>query len=186
MIKPIEIFFKDLSQQWKFIKDFKKKDVFEDSFNHTEELEIVLHRNSFRCKFIFDNLFKKLLMYKFIQYLNENHDKPKFISRLNFALDRVLFLEHRKDFEGEALRFVFLYENKILSEVRRFNKWEKTYVLEKFFKFFNGNKKYVPFINELNLIFFEKASRVAFHTKKRILLKTLDSEQKNTVEKFAA
>lgn len=186
MIKPIEIFLKDLSQQWKFIKDFKKQDVFKDSFNHTEELEIVLHRNSFRCKFIFDNLFKKLLMYKFIQYLNENHDKPKFISRLNFALERVLFLEHRKDFKDEALRFVFLYENKILSEVRRFNKWEKTYVLENFFKFFNGNKKYIAFINELNLIFFDKATRLAFYAKKTILLGTLDSEQTDKVKKFAA
>lgn len=186
VIKPTEILLRDISTQLKFLKNFRKRDIFSESFNHSDELEIMLKRNSFRCKFIFDHWFKRSLMNKFIDYLNECSSEPKLISRLNFALQRILFLEHRKDFEEEALRLVLLSRTQILSEVKRFNKVEKVYVLEKFFNFFNGKAKYVAFINELNLILFQKATKTAFQLKKIILLDTLDQDQRNTVKKFAA
>jgi hypothetical protein len=177
---------KDLSKQYKFLKEFNKKDIFSELFNHSDELEIVVYRNSFKFKFVFDYWFKRSLMNKFIDYLNKYSHEAKLLSRLNFALGRVLFLEHRKDFEEEALRLVLLSQDEILKEVKSFNKVNKVYVLENFFNFFNGKAKYLAFINELNLILFKKASVTAFNLKKVILLNTLDEDQKARVIGFAA
>ncbi len=172
----------ELKINYRFLKEFKKKDIFDLTFS--EEIESLPQITSMKCKFLTHFYLRKILAAKFLDYLNKNSDNSKLISMMNFALKKVFFFDNSEGFRKKVLKMVLVKKDKLIYEVDNFQKVDKTYVLEIFFDWFNKKPVDIPFLNKFNEILFRKAASFAFYYKKETLLKTLDNLQILSVQKF--
>lgn len=181
----INNFFKEIRKQFNFLIDFKNKKIFE--LNFTDLLQEMMKRGSLKHNFIFSHLFKVILFNKWRKYyIKQIHFEPKLLSAVNLSLERVFCFESSDKFKKKIMKFILNDRNIFINEIDNFDKFEKGYIIEKFFKFIPQTRENRSFINKINEIIFEKLALNAFKTKKvsMELLSILDMDQKKRVELF--